>query len=140
MLIDEQWVQLALAGMAAQIQAARQAYFASAILTDLQNPITSLAIGGRLNLRHIIDSLAAATVDAKLIKSLLTTSTLNKAIARMFSEKDTPRNRRIQNLCSALASAAKVLGSDVAMSVSTRALEIAGSDGSRRELGLEKMF
>lgn len=139
-LIDEQWVQLALANMAAKIQAARQAYFASAMLTDLHNPITSLAIGGKINPRSLVDSVVEATIDARLVKSLFTTSTLNEAVAKMFREKDTPENRRTQDLCSALASAAKVLGSDVGMSVSAQALDIAGTDGSRRELGLEKCF
>jgi alkylation response protein AidB-like acyl-CoA dehydrogenase len=140
LLIDEQWVQLALADMAAQIQAARQVYFASAILTDLHNPITKLAIGGRVNPGHLIDSIVEATIDTKLVKSLVTRPKLNETVARMFSLKDTPKNQRNQELCSMLASTAKVLGSDLGMSVSTRALEIAGTDGSRRDLGLEKCF
>ncbi len=140
MLIDEQWVQLALANMTAQIQAARQAYFASAILTDLHNPITSLAIGGKLNPRRLADSLVQATIDTNIVKSIFTTPKLNETVARMFSEKNTPENRRTQDLCSSLALAAKVLGSNVGMLVSTQALDIAGADGSRRELGLEKCF
>jgi len=139
-LVDEQWVQIALAEMATQVHAARQAYFAATLLVDLTNPIISRSVVGRVDVSGLVERLVYATVDLGLTRALTTRPRINAAIAAFFSERDTPANRRSQAVRSALASAAKVLGSDAAMSVTARALEIAGADGTRRELGLEKLF
>jgi len=139
-LIEEQWVQIALADMAAEIHAARQAYYMSAMLLDLSNPLLALGISGRGGVGRLIDGMLSAVMDQAPVKALATQPAINKAIAAHFSEKDTPSVYRSQHLRSAMASAAKLLGSDAAMSVSARALDIAGADGSRHELGLEKCF
>lgn len=139
-LIDEQWVQIALSDMIMQIHAARQAYFISALMVDINNPVLSAALGGRGSPRPLLDSVASATLDNGLSRSIFTLPSVNKFMASLFAEKDTAANRNSLMLRSVLASAAKTIGSDVAMSVTARALDIAGADGSRRELGLEKRF
>ena len=139
-LIDEQWVQMALSDMMAQIHAARQSYFMSALMVDVNNPVLSGSIGGRINPRTLVDRVVYATLNSSLVKSIVSRPSINATITKFFTEKDTAASRRSGLLRSALASAAKIIGSDVAMSVTAQALEIAGVDGSRRELGLEKCF
>lgn len=139
-LIDEQWVQMTLADMIAQIAAARQACFVATILSDLHNPIFGPAICGRVSPRKAVDTIVRACVDINLVRTMATTRPINQTITNFFLEKDTPGVHEVQRLRSALAATAKVLGSDAGMAVSASALEIAGADGSRRELGLEKCF
>ncbi len=139
-LIEEQWVQMALADMATEIHAARQAYFMSAMLFDVSNPLLALGVSRPGGVGRLIDGILSVTLDQNLMKWLATRPAINKAVAAQFSEKDTPSVHRTRNLRSALASAAKLLGSDAAMSVSARALDIVGADGSRHEIGLEKCF
>ncbi len=139
-LIEEQWVQIALAEMATQVHAARQAYFVATLLVDLTNPILSRAIVGRADVGGLVERLIGAVVDLGLVRALTTRPAISDAIAAYLTERETPAVWRSRALRSALASAAKVLGSDAAMAVTTRALEIAGADGTRRELGLEKPF
>lgn len=133
-LIDEQRVQAALADMAASIHLARQAYMDASMLADAltrrltAHPMVRLVgmVPGPLRAsRFWLRRMASPRIQARI---------RNLIIGRLSEEgRDWMR-------VMGLSSLAKVAGSDAAVAVSRRALELAGPGDSEHHRRIEKCF
>lgn len=130
-LIERQWVQTRLAEMAANARIARQSYLESACANSLAGLFHMLFAPG---VRH-----AERYLPADLYHGVSRFALRHPLTARLARQKfgaDYPKEWQLHT--SAMASMAKVVCSDLAVTNSDLALELVGPDGLRHELGIEK--
>ncbi len=132
-LIDQQAMQLTIARMAQEIELARQAYVNAALAYDLfvetllKHPVARLAM----------HALPSPFVRSRVGKSLLASETV-KGITKGLLEKVFTDERLA--LASALATLAKVTGSDTGVRVSGEAARLMGHDAFDPRWPVEKCF
>lgn len=132
-LMDQQAVQLSIARMAQEIELARQAYVNAALAYDLfvetllKHPVTLVAM----------HALPSGVIRSGLGKNILASAPVKKIthnlLTKVFSED------RLA-LASALATLAKVKGSDTGVRVAGEAARIMGHDGFDPRWPVEKCY
>ena len=132
-LFEHQWCQLMLADLMAKIQMARQLYFDATMCCDLlgvpklmEHPLMKM-----LNLmpRMFMNSGAALR---------LFTSRRMYQFVRNLAEKNVQKED--VSLIASYSSLAKYVASDLAVEVTSKAMEIIGEDGPLEEYGIEKLY
>lgn len=132
-LIDQQAMQITLARMAQEIELARQAYVTAALAYDvfvdhlLRHPATRLAL----------HALPAGFVRSGAGRALLT-SAMARRVTRGILDKAFPADEVA--LASALATLAKVKGSEVGVQVAGEAARIMGHDAADPRWPVEKCY
>lgn len=133
-LIDQQWVQFKLADMARKIHLARQAYLDSCMSFDFQGMPKLMRL---LSSRMLLDGVPKALRTKPLFTKALRSGLMAKNLDRLFDKHVDPEDlRHLQQY----ASIAKVSGSDIAVEVSTEALQIVGLEASYHRNELEKIY
>lgn len=132
-LIERPWAQSLLADMGIQAALARQAYLESAMANGL---------GGLFRMMFFrplywADQLMPLGLWRFAARRVLHSASATRWFQRRFLDAQPPEWQR---LTSGLASMAKVAASDIALRNAQLALELAGPDGLRHELGMEKRF
>ncbi len=132
-LIDQQAMQLTIARMAQEVELARQAYVNAALAYDML--VETI-------MKHPVTRLAMNLLPASLIRSGVGRSLLGSPSARRLTEgvlnKAFPDDRLA--MASALATLAKVAGSDAAVRVTGEAMRIMGHDAADPRWPVEKCF
>lgn len=133
-LIDENWVQIAIADMLSKIMAVRAkcidfAVGADALLATslLEKPLVKAALGltpSGLLLSEPISALAASPGLSGMVSRYKHACVPEKTVAFFKGQ----------------GAAVKVAGTDLAVEVSGRVLDIVGLDGAAHEHGMEKIF
>lgn len=133
-LIDEDWVQMAIADMLQMLDAARQAYTSHALAMDaigmfglFQKPAVRAA------LRLLPDQLAR---EGRL-RDALSGDWIHELFRKLKGRLLPPE---VVRYFLRVGSAAKVNGTDVGMEVASRCLDIVGLEGAARRHGIEKIF
>ena len=133
-LIEENWVQIAIADMLKDIMVVRAKCYDFAIALDT------------IHVLRIMENLPVKMALKLIPESLLLSESLDElvkgdALARMVKgiKNWIVPEERIE-YCSAQGSALKVAGTDLAMAVSSRVLDIVGLEGMAYQHGMEKCF
>ncbi len=133
-LIEEEWVQIAIADMLKDIMTVRSACYDFAIALDTYHA---------WSLFESVPVKAALAVlpEKVLLGESLQTMASNKFISEMGSryKKKIVTDELVEKFVK-YGSAAKVAGTDLAMNVSSRVLDIVGLEGMSYHFGIEKYF
>lgn len=126
-LIDEQWVQLALADMVGHLQAARGLYMDAALASD--------AWGFSRFMRQVPVQVPDVISRSPLVKMVTDQRWLERAFRRHYAGTvPTPQVQRL----TAHSSIAKYMASDWAVAMCMKAMEILGPDANDPRWGVEK--
>jgi acyl-CoA dehydrogenase len=130
-LIEQQWAQSMLAEMSKNAMLARQAYLESALANGM---------GGLFRMMFFRPVYwADQLVPMRLWRFFSAWILRSPSAARWFQQRFLAEQPpEMQNLISGIASMAKFAGSDLAMVNAGMAMDLAGPDGLRHELGIEK--
>lgn len=126
-LFDEQWVHLALAEMIAALQAGRGLYFDAAIACD--------EWGFSQFIRHLPKRVPDLIGRSALVRRVTEQGWLDDAFRRQYAQRVSPA--QVQRLA-ARSSIAKFSGSDMAVAMCMKAMEILGEDANDPQWGVEK--
>jgi acyl-CoA dehydrogenase len=126
-LIDEQWVQLALADMIGQLQAARGLYLNAALASD--------AWGFSQFMRQLPAHLPESLVGNRALRRVNTPRWLDGYARRQYAAR-VPK-AQVQQL-TAHSSIAKFMASDMAVACGMKAMEILAEDANDPRWGVEK--
>jgi len=131
-LVHQQWAQAQLTDMYLNVIQARSVYLEStfALLENL-HPMVSGSLPRLLN-----TGAAQRMMQTRWSRSLVNAPWWRKALFRQLLAVPPEKNARIQ----AASSAAKVVGSDMAMENAQRAVAMLSQAGLRHDLGVEKFF
>ena len=132
-LFEEQWVQLELVNLMAKIQIARKLYFEATLCCDLLGTPKLLAHPLVKLLGIIPQPLLCNRIGKTIFTSNFMYSNVRKYAESNVAEVD------IQQIAG-LSSIAKYTASDLAVEVTSRAMEIMGADGAVQEYGVEKFY
>jgi len=133
-LIDENWVQIAIGDMMKDIMMVRAKSYDFAIALD------------RMHVFHILENLPVKAALKILPESLLMSESLQTLVSKPWLSKmisrfkhDLVPDETIKYFASQ-GSALKVAGTDLAMDVASRVLDITGIEGMDYHYGMEKIF
>lgn len=126
-LIDEQWVQLALADMIGNLQAARGLYLNAALASDAWGFSQFM----RQMPAHVPDALARSGA----VKRMTDQRWLDNFVRRQYATRVS--RAQVQQL-TAHSSIAKFMASDMAVACCMKAMEILGEDANDPRHGVEK--
>ena len=133
-LIDENWVQIAIADMLKDIMMIRAKCYDFAIALD------------RLHVFRILENVPAKVAMKLIPKSLLMSESLLSLVRRPWVSKAVSNFKHSMvsdetiEYFAGQGSALKVAGTDLAMNVSSRVLDIVGIEGMAYRYGMEKIF
>ncbi|MGD0275035.1 MAG: acyl-CoA dehydrogenase family protein [Syntrophales bacterium] len=133
-LIDENWVQIAIADMLKDIMIIRAKCFDFAIALD------------RLHVFRILENVPAKVAMKLMPKSLLMSESLLSLVRKPWLSKTISNFKHsmvsdeTMEYFAGQGSAVKVAGTDLAMNVSSRVLDIVGIEGMAYRYGMEKIF
>ena len=133
-LIDENWVQIAIADMLKDIMVLRAKCYDFAIALD------------RLHVFLILENIPAKVALKILPESLLMSESLQAMAKSPWLSKTVSRFKQslvtdeIVEYFAGQGSALKVAGTDLAMNVSSRVLDITGIEGMAYRYGMEKIY
>lgn len=132
-LIDQQAIQMEISQMSREIVTARQAYVASSLACDR----IFMAILGNPLIKLVLNLTPGALLRSK-VGRLVIKSRAFRTITAAILDRNAPMDR----LChiSALATTAKIIGSDAGVRVSGRAMEIMGPDCLDPRWPVEKAY
>lgn len=132
-LFEEQWCQLALADLMAKIQAARQLYFDATMSCDLLG-VPKLMRHPLMRMLNLVPSgLMQSDAARRLLMSQRMYRFVRDLAERNIREDDV-------SLIASYSSIAKCMAGDIAMEVTSKALDIMGEDGPLEEYGVEKLY
>jgi alkylation response protein AidB-like acyl-CoA dehydrogenase len=133
-LIEEDWVQMAIADMLQLLDAARQGYVAHALAMDA---IGLFGLFQRPAVRAALKVLPGQLVREGRLRDALSGDWIHELFLRM---KDRLVPKEVVSYFLRIGSASKVMGTDVGMQVASRCLDIVGLDGAACRHGIEKVF
>ncbi|HPO16566.1 MAG TPA: acyl-CoA dehydrogenase family protein [Candidatus Hydrogenedentes bacterium] len=132
-LFEHQWCQIMLTDLMTKIQIARQLYFDSALCCDL------LGVPKLMNhpLMKMLDLVPEVLMQSGMAKRFFTSQWMYGFVKRLAE-----RNIRTDDvsLIASYSSMAKYVASDIAVEVTSKAMEIMGEDGPVAAYGIEKLY
>ena len=132
-LFEEQWVQLALADLMTKLQISRALYLDATMCCD--------ALGVPKLMSHpsmkMLDLVPRFIMMSAPVRRLFSTQRMYKFVKNLAEKNVSPEDVA---LVASLSSIAKYTASDLAMEITSKAIDIAGPDGPLREYGLEKAY
>lgn len=132
-LFEQQWCQLLLADLMTKIQIARQMYLDAAMSCDLLG-VPRLMEHPLMKLLNLVPE---ACMNSSAARRLFTSRRMYRFVrdlaARNLREEDIP-------LIASYSSMAKYTAGDIAVEVTSKAMEIMGEDGPLEEYGIEKLY
>ena len=132
-LFEKQWVQLALVDMMTKIQMARQLYLDAAMTCD-QFGFPKLMEQLSMKLLGLLPQWVMRTpVASRLFTSRSMYNMVRQVADSSISDKDL-------RFIAGLSSMAKFAATDLAVEVTSRALEVMGEDGPAARWGVEKLY
>lgn len=132
-LFDEQWVQIALAEMMTKIQAARQLYLDASMTCDAFGMPRLLGHPSMKLLDMIPKPLMRTGIPGEIIQSKAMYEIVKDLAAKTVSDETI-------DYIAGLSSIAKYTAGDIAVEVTSRAMEVMGLDGPAAEYGVEKFY
>lgn len=132
-LFEEQWCQVMLVDIMTKIQISRQLYLDAAMCCDLLGIPKLMELPAMKFLNLIPEFL----MNSNLIKRIFTSSAMYKFVKNLAEKKISEEDIY---LIATYSSIAKYTASDLAMQVTSKAMQIIGEDGAVSEYGLEKLY
>ncbi len=133
-LIDEDWVQIAIADLMKDIKTVRAACINFAVAVDTYHAIRMFdALPVKLSMKLLPEKL----LQSDSVLALAQSSLISNAGSKM--KKDLVTDEVVETFVKEGA-AVKVAGTDLAMNVSSRVLDIVGLEGMAYRYGMEKCF
>lgn len=132
-LFEEQWCQLMLVEMMGKIQMARQMYLDATMLCDFTGLPKLLYTPYMKALNQLPAFFFESSFARRIFLSRKTYQFVRKIASRAVQDEDIKR-------IAAYSSLAKCFASDLAMEVTSKALEVMGEDGPVSEYGIEKLY
>jgi len=132
-LFEEQWCQIMLVEIMSKIQIARQLYIDATMLCDLLG-ITKLMEHPAMKFLNLIPEFAMNT---NLTKRIFTSQKMYGFVKNLAEKNISDEDI---SLIAAYSSMAKFVASDLAMEVTSKAMQIMGEDGPISEYGMEKLY
>ncbi len=133
-LIEEDWVQMAIADMLQLLNSARQAYAAVGLAMDA---IGLFGLFQRPSMRAALRMLPERLAGSDRFQQALSGAWIHEV---MKGVKDKAVPKEVVNYFLRVGSAAKVSGTDVGVEVASRCLDIVGLEGAAHGYGIEKIF
>jgi acyl-CoA dehydrogenase len=133
-LIDEEWVQMAIADMVKDIMTLRNCCYNFAVALDTWH---AWQLFDRIPVKIALNLLPGNILLGKGIQAIADSEIVSK-IGSWYKHRLVPDETVEQFV--ALGSAAKVAGTDLAVRISSKILDIVGLEGLSHEFGMEKYF
>ncbi|MGC9324097.1 MAG: acyl-CoA dehydrogenase family protein [Desulfomonilia bacterium] len=133
-LIEENWVQIAIADMLTEIMAVRAKCYDFAIALDT---IHVLRILENLPVKTLLRVVPEKLIMGESVQALLRNKSLARAVKAL---KDWIVSDERVEYCACQGSSIKVTGTDLAMDIASRVLDIVGIEGMAYCYGMEKSF
>lgn len=132
-LFEYQWCQLMLTDLMTKLQMARQLYFDATTCCDFLGIPSLMKHPLMKSLNLVPEVLMKSRASRRLFTSRPMYHFVRKLAANNVSKEDV-------GLIAAYSSMAKYMASDLAMEVTSRAVDIMGMDGAAEEYGVEKLY
>jgi len=132
-LFEEQWVQLILVDLMTKIQISRQLYLDAVITCDLLGMPKLLSHFSMKSMKYLPEFYLRSQISHKLFRSDILYNNVKNMADKAVSIKEL-------KFIAGLSSIAKYTASDLAVEVTSKAMEIMGSDGPIQEYGVEKFY
>ncbi|MBN2283282.1 MAG: acyl-CoA dehydrogenase family protein [Deltaproteobacteria bacterium] len=133
-LIEEDWVQIALADMLKDIKTVRAACYNFAVSVDT---LHVMRLFENLPVRALLRIVPESFLMANTVKKLAGSAIIENMAARL--KQSLVSDERVEDFVKE-GSAVKVAGTDLATRISVRVLDIAGIEGMSYRYGLEKSY
>ncbi|MEW6201303.1 MAG: acyl-CoA dehydrogenase family protein [bacterium] len=132
-LFEYQWCQVMLTDLMAKIQIARQLYFDATMFCDLMG-LPKLLEHPLMKLLNLAPDLL---MNSGVARRLFTSRRMYRLVRNLAE-----RNIRAEDisLIATYSSMAKWIASDLAVEITSKAMDIIGADGPVEEYGIEKMY
>jgi acyl-CoA dehydrogenase len=132
-LIDEQWVQMMLADMLANVMVGRAMYISSGLCEEENGMMSVIASPGMKLINKLTPNFILSSPG---YQKMARTKIMSKIMNYATDSIELKRRQRNQGL----SSAAKMLATDIAMKNANMAIDIAGAAGLEHSNGIEKIF
>lgn len=132
-LFEEQRVQLILVDLMTKIQISRQLYLDAVMTCDLLGMPKLLSHFSMKSMKYIPEFFLRSKISHKMFSSNVLYNNVRKMADKAVSNEDL-------EFIAGLSSIAKYTASDLAVEVTSKAMDIMGTDGPIQEYGVEKFY